>query len=60
MISTASCSVEECSLAVSKTVGHESIKSASRMNNGIVIFLDSMDKVNRLVENSGAIQGHVI
>lgn len=37
-------------VAVAEIVEPASIKSASRMNNGIVIFLDSVDKVNHVVE----------
>jgi hypothetical protein len=44
------CSVEECSLAVGAIIGYDSIKSASRMNSAVVIFLDSIEKVNRIVE----------
>lgn len=44
-------SVEDCSLAVGEFVGYESIKSASRMNGAVVIFLDEVDKVNRLLES---------
>lgn len=31
-------------------IGHESIRSASRMNSAMVLFLDSVDKVNKIVE----------
>ena len=44
------CSVEEASLAVGEVVGCGSVKSASRMNGAIVIFLDSTTKVNDVVE----------
>ena len=40
------CSVEECSLAVGGLVGHSSVKSAARMNNAVVIFLDSVEKAS--------------
>lgn len=43
------CSVEQCSLAVADMVGCESIISASRMNGAVVLFLDSIDKVNSVV-----------
>lgn len=43
-------SVEECSLAVGRVVGNGSVKSAARMNNAVVIFVDSVDKANTLVE----------
>jgi len=47
------CSVEECVLAVGSVVGvgHSSIRSASRMNGAVVIFLDKTEKVNTIVEN---------
>lgn len=51
-----SCSVEECSLAVGELVGYGSMKSASRMNNAVVIFLDSADKVHRMVESGMVIR----
>lgn len=54
------CSVEECSLAVGEVVGYESIKSASRMNSAVVIFLDNVDKVNQLLESGLVIQGTYI
>ncbi|KAI2655608.1 Transposon TX1 uncharacterized 82 kDa protein [Labeo rohita] len=47
---TIDCSVEDCVLAVGEIVGYDSIKSASRMNNGVVIFVDSVDKVAMIVE----------
>lgn len=50
------CSVEDCSLAVGKEVGYGSIKSASRMNSAVVIFLDDIDKANQLIENGVVIQ----
>ncbi|KAI2647384.1 Transposon TX1 uncharacterized 82 kDa protein [Labeo rohita] len=39
---TIDCSVEDCVLAVGEIVGYDSIKSASRMNNEVVIFVDSV------------------
>lgn len=50
------CSVEDCSLAVGEIVGYDSIKSASRMNSAVVIFLDSVDKVNQILESGVVIQ----
>lgn len=35
--------------AIRETVGYDGMKSASRMNNGVVIFLDSIDKVSMVV-----------
>ncbi|KAL0151043.1 hypothetical protein M9458_053556, partial [Cirrhinus mrigala] len=43
------CSVEECSLAVAKVVGHKSVLSAAKMNSAIVLFLDDVNKVNEIV-----------
>jgi len=50
------CSVEECVLAVGEIVGYDSVKSASRMNSAVVIFLDSVEKVNQLLESGVVIQ----
>ena len=44
-------SVEECCLAIGEKVGCNSVKFASRMNSAVVIFLDSVDKVNSVVES---------
>lgn len=53
---TSSASVEDCSLAVGEVVGHERIISAARMNSAVVLFLDSVDLVNTIVE-SGIVVG---
>jgi len=50
------CSVEECVLAVGEIVGYDSVKSASRMNSAVVIFLDTVEKVNQLLESGVVIQ----
>lgn len=50
------CSVEDCSLAVGEVVGFDSIMSASRMNSAVVIFLDTIEKVNRVVQSGVVIQ----
>ncbi|TWW71152.1 hypothetical protein D4764_17G0006350 [Takifugu flavidus] len=42
-------SVEECALAVGEIVGHGSVKSASRINSMVVVFVDSTDKADQLV-----------
>ncbi len=47
-----SCSVEECSLGVDEIVGCKSVKSASRMNSAVVIFLDSVEEANQLLSVS--------
>ena len=44
------CTVEEIGLAVGEKVGHSSVKSAARMNSAVVIFLDRVEKVNRVIE----------
>lgn len=44
------CTVEEIGLAVGEKVGHSSIKSLARMNSAVVIFLDQVEKVNRVIE----------
>lgn len=44
------CLVEEVVLAVGEVVGHDSIRSASRMNGAVVLFLDKVEKVNDIVE----------
>ncbi|KAL2086660.1 hypothetical protein ACEWY4_017719 [Coilia grayii] len=50
-------SVEECSLVVGEIVGHGKIVSAARMNNAIVLFLETVDLVNLLVERGIEIDG---
>ncbi|KAI3352703.1 hypothetical protein L3Q82_020166, partial [Scortum barcoo] len=47
----AGCSVEEVGSAVGEVVGFESVKSASRMNSAVVIFLDEVVKVERYNRN---------
>lgn len=44
------CSVEECSLAVGEVVGDNCNKLASRMNSAIVLFLETTEKVNQVIE----------
>lgn len=44
------CSTEEVVLVLGQVVGYSSIKLASRMNETIVIFLDSTAKVSKVVE----------
>lgn len=45
------CPLERCVLAVGEIAGCENIKSASRMNGAIVIFLKTTELVQKLVEN---------
>ena len=54
------CSVEQCGLAVGEVVGYNSVKSAARMNSAVVIFVDSVDKVNTLVERGVVINGSFV
>lgn len=54
MVPTVSCSGEECGLAVGQLVGYDSVKSASRMNSAVVIFVE---KVNQVVQSGVVIQG---
>lgn len=56
----AECSVEECVLAVGEVVGHSSIRSASRMNGAVVLFLDKVEKVNMIVENGVVLNDSLI
>lgn len=50
-------SVEDCCLAIGEVVGHESILSASKMNNATVIFLNTVDKVSELVKCGIVVDG---
>jgi len=50
------CCVEDCSLSVSSAVGFDSIISASRMNSAVVIFLDTIEKVNNVVQSGVVFQ----
>ncbi|KAL2085516.1 hypothetical protein ACEWY4_018836 [Coilia grayii] len=50
-------SVEECCLVVGEIVGHDKIVSAARMNNAIVLFLETVELVNVLVERGIEIDG---
>lgn len=43
-------SVEECALAVGNVVGCNAIVSASKMNNAVVLFLNTIEKANELVQ----------
>ncbi|TWW77350.1 hypothetical protein D4764_12G0007400 [Takifugu flavidus] len=55
----ASVSVEECVLSVGEIVGHGSVKSASRMNSALVVFVDSIDKADQLVVAGVAVNGEL-
>ncbi len=50
-------SVESCCLAVGEVVGHENIMSASRMNSAIVIFFNTIEKANEVVQRGIIIDG---
>ncbi|KAI3359137.1 hypothetical protein L3Q82_002592 [Scortum barcoo] len=56
LVPAVSCSVEEVSLAVGEVVGYGSVKSASRMNGAVLIFLDSPEKVSDVVVSGVVIQ----
>lgn len=45
------CLVEDCSLAVGEVVGHSSNKICCCMNGAVVIFVDSIDKANKVIES---------
>lgn len=53
-------SVEACCLAIGNAVGHESVLSASRMNSAVVVFLDSIDKANELVEQGIVVDNELV
>ncbi|KAL2096713.1 hypothetical protein ACEWY4_008861 [Coilia grayii] len=44
-------SVQECSLAIGEIIGHDKIISAARMNSAVVLFLETVDLANALVES---------
>ncbi|XDV24645.1 hypothetical protein PO909_028762 [Leuciscus waleckii] len=50
-------SVEECSVAVGDVVGHECVLAASKMNNSIVLFLNTVEKANEVVGKGINIRG---
>lgn len=50
-------SVEDCSLAVGEIVGHDKIMSAARMNQAIVMFLETVELANLMVERGVVIDG---
>lgn len=50
-------SVESCCLAVGEVVGHENIMSASRMNSAIVIFFNTIEKANEVVQRGIIMDG---
>ncbi len=50
-------SVEDCCLAIGEAVGHGSIVSSSKINNAVVIFLNTVDKANELVEQGIVVDG---
>ncbi|XP_055364888.1 uncharacterized protein LOC129604099 [Betta splendens] len=53
-------SVDECAVVVAAVVGPLSLKSAARMNGVVVIFLDSVDKVHKVIEHGIVINGDSI
>lgn len=57
---TSAVSIEDCCLAVGEVVGHSGVLSASRMNNALVVFLDSVEKANELVERGIVVSGEFV
>lgn len=55
-----SVTVEEVLIAVSKEVGAQNIKSASRMNKAVVVFLSEVEMVDRLVEEGLVIKDEFV
>ncbi|TWW74489.1 Transposon TX1 uncharacterized 82 kDa protein ORF 1 [Takifugu flavidus] len=53
-------SVEEVALAVGQKIGHNSIKSAARMNRAVVLFLGKVEQVNTLVETGITVGGQFV
>ncbi|KAL2102369.1 hypothetical protein ACEWY4_001537 [Coilia grayii] len=53
-------SVEETSIAVGNVIGHDKIVSASRMNRAVVLFLASVDLVDKMVESGVVIEDLLI
>jgi len=51
------CSEEEVGLAVGDVVGDDCVRSAARMNGAVVLFLDSVMKVNEVVVSGVVIRG---
>ncbi|KAI4903641.1 hypothetical protein NFI96_030298 [Prochilodus magdalenae] len=49
-------SVEECCLLVGSVVGHSNIVSASRMNNAVALFLNTVQRANDLVQTGIVLQ----
>ncbi|TWW81812.1 hypothetical protein D4764_01G0016270 [Takifugu flavidus] len=52
--------VEEVALAVGQKIGHNSIKSAARMNRAVVLFLSKVEQVNTLVETGITVGGQFV
>ncbi|KAI4890364.1 hypothetical protein NFI96_008161 [Prochilodus magdalenae] len=52
-------SVEECCLAVGSVVRHSNIVSASRMNSAVVLFLNTVERANGLVQTGIVLQDQV-
>ncbi|TWW61838.1 Transposon TX1 uncharacterized 82 kDa protein ORF 1 [Takifugu flavidus] len=52
-------SVEECVLAVGEILGHGGVKSASRMNSMVVVFVDSTDKADELLVAGVVVNGEL-
>ena len=54
---TAKASFEECSLAVGEIVGHDKILSTARMNRAVVLFLETVELANDVIEKGVVIDG---
>ncbi|KAL2086329.1 hypothetical protein ACEWY4_017388 [Coilia grayii] len=50
-------SVQDCSLAIGEIIGHDKIISAARMNSAVVLFLETVDLANAVVESGVVIDG---
>ncbi|KAF0047410.1 hypothetical protein F2P81_001043 [Scophthalmus maximus] len=51
------CSVDGCCQAVGDVVGDSSVKSAYRINGGVVMFVETVEKANTVVESGIVING---
>lgn len=50
-------SVEALSLAIGERIGHENVLSASRMNNVVVCFLQTVEMADKIVEHGVVVDG---
>lgn len=47
----------EVTLAVGEVIGHMSVKSAARTNSAVVLFVETTEQANKLVETSITVDG---